>query len=173
MIITQAPATAPGEIRGFILFEGEIMEILLFLQYQTIHVMKRIAAIIERATDGTYSVYCKDEIFSGMGDTIAEAKADMLRQMEAYRETAKEEGFKYPEFLDGDFTIDYSVDAPSLMNYYLDKGWFSLATLEKITGISQKQLWAYANGTKPRKAQEERIRSGLMNISRDLDAIFA
>ncbi len=135
--------------------------------------MKRIAAIIERATDGTYSVYCKDEIFSGMGDTIAEAKADMLRQMEAYRETAKEEGFKYPEFLDGDFTIDYSVDAPSLMNYYLDKGWFTLATLEKITGISQKQLWAYANGTKPRKAQEERILSGLMNISRDLDAIFA
>ena len=32
--------------------------------------MKHIPAVIERASDGTYSVYCKNEIFSGMGDTI-------------------------------------------------------------------------------------------------------
>lgn len=31
--------------------------------------MKKIAAVIERAEDGTFSVYCTDEIFSGMGDT--------------------------------------------------------------------------------------------------------
>ena len=43
--------------------------------------MKQISAVIERASDGTYSVYCKNEIFSGMGDTIEEAKADMLQQM--------------------------------------------------------------------------------------------
>lgn len=135
--------------------------------------MKQISAVIERASDGTYSVYCKNEIFSGMGDTIEEAKADMLQQMETYLDTAKQEGFKYPEFLDGEFEITYTIDALSLMNYYLSKGWFSLSTLEKVTGISQKQLWAYAHGTKPRKAQEERIRSGLYNISKDLDAFFA
>ena len=73
--------------------------------------MKQISAIIERASDGTYSVYCKNEIFSGMGDTIEEAKADMLQHMEIYKATAKEEGFKYPEFLDGEFTITYTVDA--------------------------------------------------------------
>ena len=135
--------------------------------------MKQISAVIERASDGTYSVYCKNEIFSGMGDTIEEAKADMLQQMETYQETAKQEGFKYPEFLDEEFEITYTIDALSLMNYYLSKGWFSLATLEKVTGISQKQLWAYAHGTKPRKAQEKRIRSGLYNISKDLNAFFA
>lgn len=135
--------------------------------------MKQITAIIERALDGTYSAYCKNEIFSGMGDTIEAAKADMLQQMEVYKATAKEEGFKYPEFLDGGFEITYTIDVLSLMEYYLSKGWFSLATLEKITGISQKQLWAYANGTKPRKAQEERIRNGLLNIAKDLDTIFA
>lgn len=135
--------------------------------------MKQISAIIERASDGTYSVYCKNEIFSGMGDTIEAAKADMLQQMELYKATAKEEGFKYPEFLDEDFTISYTLDAQSLMEYYLSKGWFSLATLEKVTGISQKQLWAYAHGTKPRKTQEERIRNGFHSILQDLDAIFA
>ena len=135
--------------------------------------MKQISAIIERASDGTYSVYCENEIFSGMGDTIEAAKADMLQQMELYKATAKEEGFEYPEFLDEDFTISYTLDAQSLMEYYLSKGWFSLATLEKVTGISQKQLWAYAHGTKPRKAQEERIRNGFHSILQDLDAIFA
>ena len=135
--------------------------------------MKQISAIIERASDGTYSVYCKNDIFSGMGDTIEAAKADMLQQMELYKATAKEEGFKYPEFLDEDFTISYTLDAQSLMEYYLSKGWFSLATLEKVTGISQKQLWAYAHGTKPRQAQEERIRNGFHSILQDLDAIFA
>lgn len=134
--------------------------------------MKQILAVIERASDGTYSVYCKDEIFSGMGDTIEDAKADMLRQMEFYKSIAIAEGFKYPKFLDEDYEILYSLDALSLMNFYLSKGWFSLATLEKVTGISQKQLWSYAHGTKPRKAQTDRICIGLKKISKDLDTIF-
>lgn len=73
--------------------------------------MRHISAKIERASDGTYSVYCENEIFSGMGDTIEAAKADMLQQMEIYKVTAKEEGFKYPEFLDEDFSIYYILDA--------------------------------------------------------------
>ena len=135
--------------------------------------MKQIEAMIERAEDGTFSVYCKDEIFSGMGATIADAKADMSEQMEFYRKTALQEGFKYPAFLDGDYTIYYTVEPLSLMKYYIKSGYFSLATLEKITGINQKQLWAYNNGTKPRKPQVDRIRMGLLNLYRDLDSVFA
>lgn len=135
--------------------------------------MKQIAAVIERAADGTYSVYCTDEIFSGMGDTISEAKANMAAQMAIYKETAIAEGFKYPEFLDGEYTVEYTVDALSLMNYYVKAGIFSLATLERITGINQKQLWAYTTGTKPRKAQADKIRAGFYTLSKDLDAVFA
>lgn len=71
--------------------------------------MKHIPAVIERALDGTYSVYCKNEIFSGMGDTIEEAKADMLKQMDLYVATAKEEGLRYPGFLDDEFTVEYEL----------------------------------------------------------------
>ena len=135
--------------------------------------MKQIEAIIERAEDGTYSIYCKDEIFSGMGDTIEDAKADMARQMAIYKETAQTEGFKYPEFLDGEYSVEYIIDSLSLMNYYIKAGIFSLATLEKVTGINQKQLWSYTTGTKPRKAQADKIRSGFLNLAKDLDAVFA
>jgi len=136
-------------------------------------IMKQIAAIIERAEDGTYSVYCKDEIFSGMGATIDEAKKDMARQMSIYRETALKEGFRYPDFLDGEYIVEYSVDALSLMNYYVKAGIFSLASLEKITGINQKQLWAYTSGTRPRKAQADKILSGFLRVAKDLEAVFA
>ena len=135
--------------------------------------MKQIEAIIERASDGTYSVYCKDEIFSGSGETIDAAKKDMLDQIAFYKETAIAEGFKYPEWLDDEYSIEYTTDAASLLRYYIGAGIFSLAGLEKVTGINQKQLWSYVNGTKPRKTQSERIVAGLKNLNNDLNAIFA
>ncbi|MBP5689850.1 MAG: hypothetical protein J6W74_02940 [Bacteroidales bacterium] len=135
--------------------------------------MTTIQAIIERASDGTYTVYCKDQIFSGAGATIPEAKADMIRQMEFYKATALEEGFKYPAFLDSDYEIAYEIDAVSLLKYYVGSGIFSLAGLQKVTGINQKQLWAYLNGTKPRKTQRERISHGFRRLNDDMSAIFA
>jgi hypothetical protein len=108
-----------------------------------------------------------------MGKTIDEAKSDMVRQMTVYKETALKEGFRYPDFLDKEYVIEYTVDALSLMNYYVKAGIFSLASLEKITGINQKQLWAYTTGTKPRKAQADKIRSGFLRLSKDLDSVFA
>lgn len=134
--------------------------------------MKTIEAIIERAKDGTYSVYCKNEIFSGVGDSLEQAKDSLLRQMEFYKETAQAEGFKYPAFLDSPFTVSYQVDVLSLVKYYVGEGIFSLAGLEKMTGINQKQLWSYLNGTKPRKAQVSRLEKGFQALRKDLDLIF-
>ena len=135
--------------------------------------MTTIEAIIERADDGTYTVYCKDEIFSGAGKTMTAAKEDMAKQMEFYRNTALEEGFKYPSFLDGPYEIHYTFDATSLMKYYVAAGIFSLAGMEKVTGINQKQLWSYLHGTKPRKAQRDRIERGFRALSKDMSSIFA
>ena len=135
--------------------------------------MITIEAIIERASDGTFTVYCQEEIFSGAGKTLKEAKEDMARQMEFYKETALQSGFRYPAFLDGSYQVHYTIDVASLLNYYVGKGIFSLAGLEKVTGINQKQLWSYLNGTKPRKAQVERIEKGFRSLQKDLDMIVA
>ncbi|MBP5398523.1 MAG: type II toxin-antitoxin system HicB family antitoxin [Bacteroidales bacterium] len=134
--------------------------------------MKTIEAIIERALDGSYSVYCKDEIFSGHGDTIEAAKQDMLEQMKFYKETALEEGFKYPPFLDGEYDLSYRVDATSLLKYYVEAGYFTLAGMQKLTGINQKQLWSYIKGSKPRQAQRDRIERGFRYIEKDLSTFF-
>jgi len=135
--------------------------------------MKIINAIIERAKDGTYSVYCKDEIFSGAGDSIEDAIQDMKAQMKFYKDTAIKEGFKYPTFLNSEYEIEYSVDPLSLLKYYVGSGILSLAGMERISGINQKQLWAYMHGTKPRKAQANRLNAGFKNLRDDLNSIFA
>ena len=102
--------------------------------------MTIIEAIIERAADGTYSIFCTNAMFSGMGDTVEEAKASLKEQMAFFKETAKAGGYHYPAFLDGEFTAQYKVDVISLMRYYVEKGILTLSCMEKITGINQKQL---------------------------------
>jgi predicted RNase H-like HicB family nuclease len=132
--------------------------------------MKTIEATIERAQDGTFSVYFNSEMFSGMGKTAEEAKQDILKQMDFFKKTAIEDGFSYPEFLDEDFEIVYKFDTESLLQYY--SGILSLSGLEKITGIHQKQLWNYLHRkSKPRKAQVEKIEKGLHALGSELISI--
>lgn len=132
--------------------------------------MKKIEAIIERAKDGTFSVFCSIEMFSGKGNTAETAKIDMRQQMDFFKKTAIEEGFAYPEFLDDEFEIVYKFDTESLLEYY--SGILSLSGLEKVTGIHQKQLWNYLHGkSKPRKAQIEKIEKVLHSLGSELIAI--
>jgi hypothetical protein len=109
-------------------------------------------------------------MFNGMGNTAEAAKADMRQQMVFFKESAIEDNFSYPDFLDGDFEIVYRFDTQSLLAYY--SGILSLSGLEKITGIHQKQLWNYLHGkSKPRKVQVEKIEKGLQALGSELIAI--
>lgn len=132
--------------------------------------MKTIEAIIERASDGTFSVFCKDEKFSGLGETAEAAKQNMMDQMKYFKESAKIDGFEYPAFLDEEFEIVYTFDTQSLLGYYF--GILSLAGLEKLTGINRKQLWSYSSGrSKPRPAQAKKIEHALHNLGKELTSI--
>jgi len=132
--------------------------------------MKKIEAKIERSADGTYSVYCLQEKFSGMGNTAEEAKKDMIEQMQFFKKTAQEIGFSYPDFLDNEFEVVFKFDPDSLLEYYA--GILSLAGLEKVTGIHQKQLWSYLHRkSKPRKSQIEKIEKGLHALGSELMSI--
>ena len=54
--------------------------------------MEKIKVIIDRAKDGTYNVYCEDTpSFFGMGDTIDEAKAEMLESIRITKEEFSKE----------------------------------------------------------------------------------
>lgn len=132
--------------------------------------MKKIEATISRACDGFYNVHCNGELFSGGGNSVDAAKEDMLNQMHFFKQTAVDEGYDYPSFLDEEFNIVYKFDTASLLEYY--SGILSLSGLERLTGIHQKQLWSYLHRkTKPRRSQINKIQNGLHQLGSELQSI--
>lgn len=63
-----------------------------------------ITVVVGKAEDGTYNAYCSDfpTIF-GMGDTIEDAKADLLESLRIIKEEiGKDNALLYPDWLDSD-----------------------------------------------------------------------
>lgn len=115
---------------------------------------------------GAYSANC-DGIF-GAGDTIEECKADVLEAIRLIKEELPQERWATP--LRGEYTIEWHYDIQSLLFHYGTI--ISLSGLEKITGIHQKQLWAYMHGrSKPRRQQIERIENGIKSFGRELESL--
>lgn len=132
--------------------------------------MKKIEATVTRAKDGFFNVYCNGEMFSGGGDSLEAAEVDMIEQMHFYKETAMEDHFDYPTFLDDDFEVVYKFDTASLLEYY--SGILSLSGLERLTGIHQKQLWNYLHHkSAPRRKQIERIEQALHRFGSELQSV--
>jgi len=132
--------------------------------------MKKIEATFTRSKDGFYNVHCNGEMFSGGGETLESAKEDMIEQMHFYKQTAVEDHFIYPSFLDENFEIVYKFDTASFLEYYT--GILSLSGLERLTGIHQKQLWNYLHRkSKPRRKQVERIEQALHRFGSELQSV--
>jgi predicted RNase H-like HicB family nuclease len=132
--------------------------------------MKIIKVKIERNKDG-FGVYAANEVFSGMGNTLTEAIDNMVEGIKLYVEVMKEARMPYPSYLDGAYKFALDYDMQSMVSYY---AWIiGFAGLEKVTGIHQKQLGAYAKGeSNPRKEQKERFISGLHKFGVELNAIM-
>lgn len=63
--------------------------------------------------------------------------------------------------------IMYKFDIQSLLQHY--QSIFSLAALQSITGINQRQLWHYAAGrSTPRPRQAHKIVTALNNLGKEL-----
>ncbi len=126
-----------------------------------------VKVIMERGADGSFSAYIADNKLPfgiiGEGKTARETREDFIGGYEDMREHYKEIGKEFPEV---DF--DFHFDMPSFLQYYAYA--FSLAGLERITGVAQGQLSHYINGTrrpgeKTTRKIEERIHAFGAEIS--------
>jgi predicted RNase H-like HicB family nuclease len=114
----------------------------------------KVNVIIERGIDGTYDAnmeYIKNIPFGllGQGKTVSEAMADLYNSYNEMRAFYDEEGKECPVL-----EFEFKYDIPSFLQYYANA--FTLAGLERITGVNQKQLGHYINGV--RKPSEKTIR---------------
>ena len=127
-----------------------------------------VKAVIEKCSYG-YSVYIADECVNygllGEGKTVSEAMEDFKLSYEEMKESYKNEEryFEEAEF-------EFYFDIASFLQMYAFA--FTLAGLERITGVNQKQLGHYINGVrKPSKRTIEKIESGLKKFSNELSAV--
>ena len=136
---------------------------------------KPIKAVIERAKDGTFSIYTDkidnggrgDYFVSGTGATEQEAKDDFLAAYDAVRAAIRQQqGIEVPE-VEFAFERDYI----SALQYYAQ--YFSLVGLSKLTGINQGQLSHYVNDTSnPTPRTKSRIARALAGFGEDLTTTF-
>ena len=131
--------------------------------------MKKVTAIIETGADHCFSIYTNDDTLPygviGTGDTIAEAKEDFLAGYEEIKEVFQDAG---KVFIEAEFIFRY--DIPSFLQEFAFA--FTLAGLERITGINQKQLGHYVSGyRKPSAKTVRKMENGIHKFSEQLSMI--
>lgn len=125
--------------------------------------------IIERGADGTYSAYIEsDNVPFGLigdGKTVQETIADFLNSADEMKEYYQEQGKEFPEI-----EWKFKYDVASFLQYYAFA--FTLAGLERITGVSQGQLSHYINGVrKPSPKTVQKIESRLHDFAKEIGQV--
>ena len=129
---------------------------------------KRIKVFIEKGVDD-YTAFMDNNELSysciGQGATVDEAIEDFIAaydEMHAYYDSI---GKPFEEI-----DLQYSYDIPSFLQEYAYA--FTLAGLERITGVNQKQLGHYISGyRKPSEKTIRKIEDGIHRFSEELSAV--
>lgn len=130
--------------------------------------MKQIKVFIEKSEYG-FSAYMDDTPLSysvlGEGKTVEETIDDFNKSYAGMREYYERHGKVFEEI-----QYEFFYDIASFLEEYCKA--FSLAGLERITGVSQTQLGHYLHGrSKPSKKTIERIQKGVEAFAHDLTAV--
>lgn len=130
---------------------------------------RKVKAIIERASDGSFSVYMDaddmDYLVTGTGDTAEEAIKVFVAGYEDTKRYYAEEG---KDFEEAEF--EYSYDMASFLSYFSKA--FSLAGLSRITGINKSQLSHYMTGHRTPSANTVRkIQQSVHNFAAELSQV--
>ena len=130
---------------------------------------RKVNAVIERAGDGTYSIYMDADdmsyLVTGTGTTVDEAKRVFEGGYEDMRRYYAEKGKPFEEV---DFSFKY--DMASFLSYYSKV--LSLAGLSRLTGINQQQLSHYVTGRRnPSPKTVEKVQNAIHLFAQDLGSV--
>ncbi len=130
--------------------------------------MKHIKVFVEKSSYG-YSAYMEDNDLDyglfGEGKTVEEAIDDFNKTYVGMREYYESQGKAFEEI-----EYEFFYDTASFLQEYSKA--FSLAGLERITGVSQTQLGHYLHGrSKPSRKTIDKIDKGVQAFARNLTAV--
>lgn len=133
--------------------------------------MKRVNAIIERASDGTFSIYSDADpeelqyLITGTGKTVEEAKRCFEGGYSDMKRAFAKEGKPFTEV-----EMVYKYDMASFLAYYSKV--ISLAGLSRLTGINQQQLSHYVTGRRnPSPKTVAKVENAIHLFAQDLQSV--
>lgn len=130
----------------------------------------KVQVFIERGADGSFDANMElvDEVpfgLLGQGRTVTETIADFHNSYAEIRNIYAREGKACPEL-----EFEFKYDIPSFLQYYAYA--FTLAGLERITGVNQKQLGHYISGVrKPSERTIRKIESRVHSFGAEIAAV--
>ncbi len=131
--------------------------------------MRQVKAVIERASGGSYSVYMDaddmDYLVTGTGDTAEEAIRVFMGGYEDTKRVYAEEGKAFE-----DVEFEFVYDMASFLQGYAYA--LTLAGLERISGVNQKQLGHYISGVrKPSEKTIHKIEQGIHAFGQEISKV--
>lgn len=133
--------------------------------------MKRITAIIEKASDGGYGIYAADKaipLFSS-GLTEKEAREEFESVVHEQAEYMKERQGEYPEWYSDNLQVDYRYD---MTGFFLAFPFINVTEFAKSLDINPSLMRKYKSGiAKAGKKQKDMIQQKFDDIVNRLNAV--
>lgn len=130
----------------------------------------KTTALIEKTSDGRYSIFTADLVSTivGEGATVAEAKADFENALREVIQAYAEDGEELPAELQN-VEFEYKYDVPSVFNEF---DFINVSRFAQYAGINASLLRQYkTQGTYISEAQAKKIELALHNVGAKLSAI--
>lgn len=132
-------------------------------------IMRKVNAVIEKASDGNYSIYMNADdmpyLVTGTGKTVKEAKKVFEDGYEDIKKYYEENGEPFEEV-----EFCYQYDIPSFLQEYAYL--ITLSGLERVTGVNQKQLGHYISGFRhPSAKTAKKIEEGIRKLGQEFSSV--
>ena len=128
----------------------------------------KTTAVIEIGPGGGFDIVLVDldgHVIFGDGDTVQEAKKDLMNSYQEILDYYKEEGRPIPEELQ-DLEFDYKYDIASFFDEF---NWINISALAKVLGMNKSLLYQYKKGnTYISHQQMKRIEKGVHELGKKL-----
>lgn len=127
--------------------------------------MEKYKVVIERASDGKFWCYTENCIqnvgLNAEGDSVAEAKKDLMACYEEAKNDARENGRDFP-----DVSFEYKYDLRSFFDYF---SFLNVSEIAVRAGINPSLMRQYTSGVKNAgESTYKRLAACVKNITEEL-----